>query len=158
MLPAHGLTILMLLGGQPSTPAPAQIPLVVENDSPLVGSDGVTREALGMETLGGILAPLIPAGTKVPSSKSATFSTVENGQTQIAVVLFRGKTDLTSQAHRLGRFRVTIAGAPRGTARIEITFSVSGRRILLSARDLARGTDLPVERAPDSDEGGDDED
>ena len=120
--------------------------VVVEDSTPIV-SAGSTTEALGIETLGGVFTPLINPDTAVPCSKSEIFSTAADGQSQIMVILFRGTNQLVASDHALGKFQVTgIPVAPRATPKIQVTFAITQRQILLSARDLTRRTDLEIRR------------
>jgi molecular chaperone DnaK len=120
--------------------------LVVEDNTPIVAASS-TVEALGIETLGGEFTPLIKPGTTVPCSSAEIFSTATDGQSQIMVTLFRGTNQMTSNNHALGRFQVVgIPSAPRGTPKVEITFAISERQILLSARDLTSKTDLQIQK------------
>ncbi len=122
-------------------------PLVLENESPIVGANQVTLEALGVETVGGVLAPLIQAGTKVPCSVSKVFTTAVDDQSQITVTVFRGNERMTARDHPLGRFQiVNIPAEGRGLPRVQVTFSISDRRISISARDVVRGTEMSVLR------------
>lgn len=119
--------------------------LVVEDDTPIVGPNGTTTEALGVETLGGIFTPLIPAGSAVPCSVSETFSTATDRQTQIFVTLFRGNDSAAARNRALGRFQVVdIPSAPRGAPRIQVTFAITKRTISLAARDLAGRRELRI--------------
>jgi molecular chaperone DnaK (HSP70) len=122
-------------------------PLVVEDATPIVGTGHATVEALGIETLGGVFTPLIKPGTAVPCSLSEIFSTAADGQSQIMVTPFRGTNQMTASNHALGQFR--IVGIPfgmRGTPRVEVTFTITERQILMSARDLTRKADLEIQR------------
>jgi molecular chaperone DnaK len=102
---------------------------------------------LGIETLGGVFTPLIKPGTTVPCTLSEVFSTAADGQSQIMVTPFRGTNPMAASNHALGRFQVVgIPSAPRGTPQVEVTFTITERQILLSARDLARKTDLQIQR------------
>lgn len=119
--------------------------LVVEDASPIVGANGLTVEALGVETLGGVFTPLIEKGTKVPCSRSEIFSTATDGQSDISVALFRGSQGIASGNHALGRFKIVgIPPAPRGVPMVKVTFAISGRQILLSARDESRHAEVRV--------------
>ncbi len=134
--------LLVLVGCSPSRGS-----LIVEDRTPIVGSNRVTTEALGVETLGGVFTPLIKQGTTVPCSVSEVFSTAADGQTQIIVSLFRGTEPVAAKNHSLGRFQVVdIAKAPRGMPRIEITFAISERSISLSARALTLRSGLRIVR------------
>jgi molecular chaperone DnaK (HSP70) len=121
--------------------------VIVEEGTPIVGANHVTRAALGIETLGGVFTPLIKPGTRVPCSHSEVFSTANDGQSQIMVNLFRGTEQMAVKNHALGRFRIlNIPAAHRGIPQIEVTFSITDAKITLSARDLMRNTDLKIER------------
>jgi molecular chaperone DnaK (HSP70) len=97
--------------------------------------------------LGGVFTPLIKPGTTVPCSLSEVFSTAADGEAQIMVTPFRGTNQMAASNHALGRFQVVgIASAPRGTPQVEVTFAITERQILLSARDLARKADLQIQR------------
>jgi molecular chaperone DnaK len=123
-------------------------PFVVEDDTPIVGESQTTTEALGIETLGGVFTPLITTGTRVPCSLSEVFSTAADGQTQIMVSPFRGTNQMAASNHALGRFQIVgIPSAPRGTPQVEVTFTITERQVLLSARDSARKIDLKIQRA-----------
>lgn len=122
-------------------------PLTIEDRTPIVGANRATTEALGVETLGGVFTPLIKAGTRVPCSVSEVFSTATDGQSQITVTVVRGTEPLAASNHPLGRFRVgNIPTAPRGVPMIEVTFGITERQVLLSARDLTRNSDLQIQR------------
>lgn len=121
--------------------------VIVEDETPIVGANGATMEALGIETLGGVFTPLIPAGTSVPCSVNEVFSTAADGQTQITIALFRGTDRMAARNRALGRFQVVdIRSGPRGVPRVQVTFAIAKRTISLSARDLARKTDLQLVR------------
>ena len=125
----------------------SQTPIVVEDKIPIVRADRTTTEALGIETLGGVFTPLIKPGTVVPCSLSEVFSTAVDGQSQIAVTLVRGTNQMAARNHALGQFQVVgVPSAPRGTPQVEVTFTITERQILLSARDLTRKTKLRVQR------------
>ena len=122
-------------------------PFVVEDSTPIVGAGRATTEALGIETQGGVFTPLISQGTAVPWAHSDVFSTAQDGQTDFAVGPFRGSNQMVASNHSLGRFRIVgIPPAPRGIPQIEITFTITERQILLSARDLKSKSDLQIER------------
>jgi molecular chaperone DnaK (HSP70) len=126
----------------------SRAPLVVEDATPIVGTGRATTEALGIETLGGVFTSLIKPGTTVPCSLSEIFSTAADGQSQILVTPFRGTNQMAASNHALGRFQIVgIPTAPRGTPQVEVTFTITERQILISARDLTRKTDLEIQRA-----------
>jgi molecular chaperone DnaK (HSP70) len=141
LLPVIALSLLAF-GCHPKS----RQPVVVEDDTPIVGASGTT-EALGIETLGGVFTPLIKPGSTVPCTHSEVFSTAADGQSQIMVTLFRGTNQMRTSAHALGRFQVVgIPAARRGTPKVEITFAITQTQILLSARDLTQMTDLQIRR------------
>jgi len=124
----------------------SRAPLVVEDSTPIVGA-GRTTEAFGIETLGGVFSPLIKSGTAVPCSLSEIFSTAADGQSQIVVTPFRGTNQMAASNHALGRFQIVgIPAASRGTPQVEVTFTITERQILISARDLTRKTDFEIQR------------
>jgi molecular chaperone DnaK (HSP70) len=140
------LLILMLSVSLFGCQTKDRAPLIIEDATPIVGA-GNTTEAFGIETLGGVFTPLIKAGTPVPCSRSEVFSTAADGQSQIMLTPCRGTNQLAASNHALGRLQIVgIRAAPRGTPKIEVTFTIAERRILISARDLARKADLEIRR------------
>jgi molecular chaperone DnaK len=108
---------------------------------------GRTTKAFGIETLGGVFTPLIKPGTTVPCSLSEIFSTAADGQSQIMVTPFRGTNQMAVSNHALGRFQIVgIPSGPRGTPQVEVTFTITERQILISARDLTSKTGLEIQR------------
>jgi hypothetical protein len=141
LLPILALSLLM-----PGCRKQNRPPLVVEDATPIVDA-GRTSEPFGIETIGGVFTPLIKVGTAVPCSLSEVFSTAADGQSQIMVTPFRGTNQLVAGNHALGRFQVVgLPSAPRGTPQVEVTFTITERQILISARDLTRKTDLEIQR------------
>jgi molecular chaperone DnaK len=133
---------LLILGCAPQ----GRKALIVEDGTPIVGRNGATTEALGVETLGGLFTPLIKAGTRVPCSVSETFGTAADGS-EIMVTLSRGNEELAANNHALGRFQIVgIPAARRGVPRVEVTFAITERQISLSARDLTHNTTLRIRR------------
>jgi molecular chaperone DnaK len=122
-------------------------PLVIGDSTPMVGANRTTTEALGIETSGGMFRPLIKPGTPVPCSFTQVFSTDADGQSQITIAPLRGTSRMAASNHALGQFQIVgIPSAPSGTPMIDVTFSVTERQILLSARDLTRQADLEIRR------------
>jgi len=101
----------------------------------------VTPLSLGIETLGGVMTPLITRGTTIPVEKSQIFSTAADNQTSVDIRIFEGERSMVNDNNLLGNFRLDgIAGAPRGQAQIEVKFKVDSNGIMsISAEDKASG-------------------
>jgi molecular chaperone DnaK (HSP70) len=120
---------------------------LVEARSPALGSDGRLVENVGIETLGGVFTPILSVGCLAPCSTSQTFSTAEDNQTQIKIFVYRGKAQLVTQAHLLGKLEVTgFAPLPRGVPKIRVTFLTSDKGISLNAVDVSSGKELQIRR------------
>ncbi len=96
---------------------------------------------LGIETLGGVMTPLIERNTAIPMRKSETFSTAEDGQTAVTIHVLQGERPMAAGNMSLGQFNLEgIPAAPRGMPQIEVTFDIDANGILnVSARDQATG-------------------
>ncbi len=91
----------------------------------------VTPLTLGIETLGGVMTPLIDKNTTIPTRKSQTFSTAEDNQNTVTVHICQGERKKVSDNKSLGRFDLCdIPGAPRGMPQIEVTFDIDANGIL----------------------------
>ncbi len=101
----------------------------------------VTPLSLGLETLGGVMTPLIPRNTTIPTRKSEVFSTAEDGQTAVDVHVLQGERPMATDNTTLGVFRLEgIPPAPRGIPQIEVTFDIDANGILnVTAQDKATG-------------------
>jgi len=106
----------------------------------------VTPLSLGLETLGGVMTPLIERNTTIPTRKSQVFSTAEDSQTAVDVHVLQGERPMAADNMSLGRFRLDgIPPAPRGTPQVEVTFDIDANGILnVSARDQASGREQRV--------------
>ena len=106
----------------------------------------VTPLSLGLETLGGVMTKVIERNTTIPARRSETFSTAEDNQSAVDVVVLQGERELARDNRQLARFRLEgISAAPRGVPQIEVTFDIDADGILnVSARDKATGTEQRV--------------
>ncbi len=101
----------------------------------------VTPLTLGVETLGGVMTPLIPRNTTIPTAKSEIFSTAADNQTQVEIHILQGERPMAKDNKSLGRFILDgIPPAPRGVPQIEVTFDIDASGILtVTAKDKATG-------------------
>lgn len=99
----------------------------------------VTPLTLGIETLGGVMTPLIDRNTTIPTKKSQIFSTAADGQTSVEVVVLQGERKFAKDNRLLGRFHLDgISSAPRGVPQIEVTYDIDANGILnVHAKDKA---------------------
>jgi molecular chaperone DnaK len=106
----------------------------------------VTPLSLGLETLGGVMTKVIERNTTIPARRTETFSTAEDDQTAVDVVVLQGERELASDNRQLARFRLDgIPPAPRGVPQIEVTFDIDANGILnVSAKDKASGKEQTV--------------
>lgn len=106
----------------------------------------VTPLSLGLETLGGVMTKVIERNTTIPARRSETFSTAEDNQSAVDVVVLQGERELASDNRQLARFRLEgIRPAPRGAPQVEVTFDIDANGILnVSARDKETGAEQQV--------------
>lgn len=106
----------------------------------------VTPLTLGIETLGGVMTPLVPRNTTIPVSKSQVFSTAENNQTAVDIQVLQGERPMAKDNKSLGMFRLEgIAPAMRGIPQIEVTFDIDANGIVnVSAKDKATGKEQKI--------------
>jgi molecular chaperone DnaK len=99
----------------------------------------VTPLSLGIETLGGVMTPLIQRNTTIPTRKSETFSTAADNQTSVEVHVLQGERPMARDNRPLGKFHLTgLPPAPRGVPQIEVTFDIDANGIVnVSAKDMA---------------------
>lgn len=101
----------------------------------------VTPLSLGIETLGGVMTPLITKNTTIPVKKSETFSTAQDNQPAVSIHVLQGEREFAKDNKTLGRFDLTgIAPAARGVPKIEVTFDIDANGIVhVHAKDVATG-------------------
>ncbi|WP_026100661.1 molecular chaperone DnaK [Synechococcus sp. PCC 7336] len=106
----------------------------------------VTPLSLGVETLGGVSTKLIPRNTTVPTRKSETFSTAEDGQSSVEIHVIQGEREMARDNKSLGRFKLDgIPPAQRGVPQIEVTFDIDANGLLnVSAKDKGTGKEQSI--------------
>jgi molecular chaperone DnaK len=106
----------------------------------------VTPLSVGLETMGGVMTKVIERNTTIPARRTETFSTAEDNQTAVDIVVLQGERELAADNRQLARFRLEgIRPAPRGVPQIEVTFDIDANGILnVSARDKDTGAEQQV--------------
>ena len=106
----------------------------------------VTPLTLGIETLGGVMTPLVPRNTTIPVSKSQTFSTAENNQTAVDIHVLQGERPMAGDNKSLGMFRLDgIPPAMKGMPQIEVTFDIDANGIVnVTAKDKATNKEQKI--------------
>src|SRR5271157_3302782 len=106
----------------------------------------VTPLTLGVETLGGVMTPLIQRNTTIPTRKNETFSTAADSQTSVEIHVLQGERPMARDNRTLGKFHlVGIPPAPRGIPQIEVTFDIDANGILnVSAKDKGTGQEQKI--------------
>lgn len=112
----------------------------------------VTPLTLGIETMGGVMTPIIEKNTMIPTKKSQVFSTAEDNQPAVTIQVYQGERKIANQNKLLGRFDLTdIPPAPRGLPQIEVTFDINADGIMnISAKDKGTGKAQSIQIKADS--------
>ncbi len=107
----------------------------------------VTPLSLGVETLGGVMTPLIERNTTIPTEKKEIFSTAADNQTEVTIHVLQGEREFARDNRTLGQFNLTgLPPAPRGVPQVEVTFSIDANGILnVSAKDMATQKEQSIE-------------
>ncbi|WP_435127312.1 molecular chaperone DnaK [Actinacidiphila sp. bgisy144] len=106
----------------------------------------VTPLSLGVETAGGVMTKIIERNTTIPARRSETFSTAEDNQPAVDIVVLQGERELAADNRVLGRFRLeNLRPARRGETQIEVTFDIDANGILkVSAKDRDTGAEQSI--------------
>ncbi|MGZ4690991.1 MAG: molecular chaperone DnaK [Acidimicrobiia bacterium] len=107
----------------------------------------VTPLSLGLETMGGVMTRVIERNTTIPARRTEVFSTAEDDQTSVDIVVLQGEREMAADNRQLARFRLDgISPAPRGVPQVEVTFDTDANGILsVSAKDKNTGVEQRVE-------------
>ena len=106
----------------------------------------VTPLSLGVETLGGVMTKVIERNTTIPARRTETFSTADDNQSAVDVVVLQGERERAADNRTLGRFRLeNIRPAPRGEPQVEVTYDIDANGILnVSAKDKDTGAEQRI--------------
>ena len=106
----------------------------------------VTPLTLGIETLGGVMTPIIERNTTIPTSRSQVFSTAQDNQPAVDIHILQGERPMAADNKTLGNFQLTnIPKAPRGVPQIEVTFDIDANGIVnVKAKDLGTNKEQSI--------------
>ncbi|MDB6081390.1 MAG: dnak1, partial [Chlamydiia bacterium] len=106
----------------------------------------VTPLTLGLETLGGVMTPIIERNTTIPTQKKQVFSTAGDNQPAVTIRILQGERPMAADNKEIGRFDLTdLPPAPRGVPQIEVAFDIDADGILhVHAKDLATGKEQKI--------------
>ena len=106
----------------------------------------VTPLTLGIETMGGVMTPLVERNTTIPTQKKQIFSTAADNQPAVTIRVLQGERKMANDNKEIGRFDLTdIPPAPRGMPQIEVAFDIDADGILhVSAKDMATGKEQKI--------------
>jgi molecular chaperone DnaK len=106
----------------------------------------VTPLTLGIETLGGVFAKMIPRNSTIPTKKSQVYSTAADNQSTVTIRVFQGEREMVADNKLLGQFDLGgIPPAPRGVPQVEVTFDIDANGLVhVAAKDKATGKDQSV--------------
>jgi molecular chaperone DnaK len=106
----------------------------------------VTPLSLGVETMGGVMTKVIERNTTIPARRTETFSTADDNQSAVDIVILQGEREKAADNRVLGRFRLEgIRPAPRGVPQVEVTYEIDANGILhVTARDKDTGAEQSI--------------
>lgn len=100
---------------------------------------------LGIETLGGVMTPIVERNTTIPTQRKQVFSTAADNQPAVTIVVLQGERPMAKDNKEIGRFELTVPPAPRGMPQIEVAFDLDANGILhVSAKDKASGKEQKI--------------
>ncbi len=109
----------------------------------------VTPLSLGIETMGGVMSPLIRRNTTIPTSAKEMYTTYVDGQTSVDLHILQGERELVKDNRSLGRFQLKVPPLPAGIPRIEVTFLIDANGILnVAAKDVRTGDTQSIQVKP----------
>jgi molecular chaperone DnaK (HSP70) len=109
----------------------------------------VTPLSLGIETMGGVMSPLIRRNTTIPTSAKEMYTTYVDGQTSVDLHILQGERELVTDNRSLGRFQLKVPPLPAGIPRIEVTFLIDANGILnVSAKNVRTGETQSIQVKP----------